>query len=51
MKRSRLWAADYRPGPGAVPSLAQMTADQIGEPERLAEIQDKVEINYRDNLY
>ena len=44
--RSRLWSEDYRAQPGEFTSL-----DQIGRTDLLRDIGDRVEKNYRDDLY
>lgn len=51
VKRSRIWDPERHLDRSTIPSLAQMTADQIGRPDRLAEIGASVEQNYRERLY
>lgn len=49
--RSRLWNPEWHVDRTALPSLARMTADQIGEPDRLSALEDAVAKNYKRNLY
>ena len=49
--RSRLWDDIYRLQQSQMPSLAEMTADQIGRSDRLEDIEVAVGRNYRENLY
>jgi PPOX class probable FMN-dependent enzyme len=52
LRRSRLWTGEYQIERGALPSLGQMTADQIGAgaAER-ALIETKIADNYANRLY
>jgi PPOX class probable FMN-dependent enzyme len=52
LKRSRLWFDDYRVARTQFPTLAQMTADQIGaDAERRASIESKIAENYANRMY
>ena len=51
VKRSQLWGHEYRIERASFPTLAQMTADQIGSPDRLDEIAAKVTENYVTRMY
>lgn len=52
LKRSRLWFDDYKVARTEFPTLAQMTADQIGaNAERRADIETKVAENYATRMY
>ena len=50
LKRARLWSADYRARPGAIPSLGRMIADQIGGLS-VEKAEAAVEESYRKRLY
>ena len=52
LRRSRLWTGEYQIDRGVLPSLGQMTADQIGaNAAERALIETKIADNYANRLY